>query len=216
MVQCKQTMNSKTKVPVCKRTFDVIFSVLVLVLLSPLLLVISIALLLSQGRPVLFLQERPGLQGKLFRIYKFRTMRNQLDRCGQPLPDAARITCLGAFLRRTSLDELPEFLNVLAGQMSVVGPRPLLVQYLECYSPEQARRHEVLPGVTGWAQVNGRNALSWDEKFRLDIWYVEHWSFWLDLRIILNTICKVFSGEGISQLGHASMPEFMGNEPDER
>ena len=198
-------------VPFCKRLFDVVFSLSVLIILSPLILLLAVWLALAQGWPVFFTQARPGLGGKLFDLIKFRTMRDARDVEGKPLPDAQRITRLGAFMRRSSLDELPEFLNVLKGDMSVVGPRPLLVQYLERYSPEQARRHEVLPGITGWAQVNGRNALTWDEKFALDVWYVDHMSFWLDMRIILLTVWKIFKHEGISQPGHATMPEFKGN-----
>lgn len=197
--------------PLSKRIFDILFSSLILLLLSPLMLLVGLILLCLQGWPVFFRQERPGLNGKLFRLVKFRTMRSLYDRNGQLLPDESRITKFGKFLRRTSLDELPEFFNVLKGDMSVVGPRPLLVQYLERYSPEQARRHDVLPGVTGWAQVNGRNALTWEDKFKLDVWYVDNRSFWLDLRIILITIWKALSGEGISQPGHATMPEFMGS-----
>jgi len=188
---------------------------LALVLLSPVILVLALLLWARQGWPVFFTQVRPGLNGKLFKLVKFRTMRDAYDADGKLLPDEQRITALGRFMRRTSLDELPEFFNVLAGDMSVVGPRPLLVQYLERYSPEQARRHEVLPGVTGWAQVNGRNALTWDEKFQLDVWYVDHRSFGLDLRIILMTIGKLFKPEGISQAGHATMPEFMRNQPSD-
>lgn len=203
--------NNKHRVPLCKRIFDILFSGLILLLLSPLMLLIGLILLCLQGLPVFFRQERPGLDGKLFRLIKFRTMRNLYGRDRQLLPDEERITKFGKFLRRTSLDELPEFFNVLKGDMSVVGPRPLLVQYLERYSPEQARRHDVLPGVTGWAQVNGRNALTWEDKFRLDVWYVDNRSFGLDLRIILITIWKSLSGEGISQPGHATMPEFMGS-----
>jgi lipopolysaccharide/colanic/teichoic acid biosynthesis glycosyltransferase len=199
-------------VPLGKRIFDIFFALLVLVLLSPLILVLALLLWATQGWPVFFTQERPGLKGRLFKLVKFRTMRDQYGADGKPLPDSQRITRLGRFMRRTSLDELPEFINVLVGDMSVVGPRPLLVQYLARYSDEQARRHDVLPGVTGWAQVNGRNALTWEEKFRLDVWYVDHWSFGLDLRIILMTIGKLFKPEGISQPGHATMPEFMGNQ----
>ncbi|MDK2979672.1 MAG: hypothetical protein PWQ55_19 [Chloroflexota bacterium] len=210
-------MNTPTHpVPFCKRLFDIVFALLVLVILSPLILLLGVLLWVSQGWPVFFTQVRPGLGGRTFKLVKFRTMRDAYDKNGQPLPDAQRITGLGRFLRRTSLDELPEFFNVLVGQMSVVGPRPLLVQYLERYSPEQARRHDVLPGVTGWAQVNGRNALSWDEKFKLDVWYVDNWSFGLDLRIILMTIAGLFKPQGISQPGHATMPEFMGNSPESK
>ncbi len=202
--------------PVCKRLFDILFSLLVLVILSPLFLLLSLLLIMIQGTPVIFSQVRPGLDGRLFKLVKFRTMRDLRDEQGKPLPDEQRITRLGAFMRRSSLDELPEFLNVLKGDMSVVGPRPLLVQYLQRYTPEQARRHHVRPGVTGWAQVNGRNALTWEEKFALDVWYVDHWSFRLDVRIILLTIWKIFKREGISQPGHASMPEFMGSESSKK
>lgn len=202
-------------IPLGKRIFDFLFAILVLVLLSPFLLLIAILLLCIQGLPVFFKQERPGLAGKPFRLIKFRTMKNITDKKGNLLPDGKRITRFGAFLRRSSLDELPEFYNVIVGDMSVVGPRPLLMQYLERYSDEQARRHNVLPGITGWAQVNGRNALTWDDKFKLDIWYVDNRNFWLDIRIILTTIWKVLSGEGISLPGHATMPEFMGSDADE-
>lgn len=211
-----QMNDHRHSVPVCKRLFDVVFSLLALALLLPLILIIALLLLIQQGAPVFFRQTRPGLDGKPFKLVKFRSMRELRDEEGRLLPDEKRITRLGAFLRRSSLDELPEFLNVLKGEMSVVGPRPLLMQYLERYSAEQARRHQVLPGVTGWAQVNGRNALTWEEKFALDVWYVDHWSFWLDLRIILITIGKMLKREGISQPGHASMPEFMGSESQER
>ncbi|MGB9792451.1 MAG: sugar transferase [Thermacetogeniaceae bacterium] len=160
--------------------------------------------------PVLFRQVRPGLHGKPFVIYKFRTMRKAYDEEWRPLPDEQRLTRLGKWLRSTSLDELPELLNVLKGEMSLVGPRPLLMEYLDRYTPEQARRHEVKPGITGWAQVNGRNAISWEEKFRLDVWYVDNWSLWLDLKIILITLWKVLKREGISASGHATMPVFRG------
>jgi lipopolysaccharide/colanic/teichoic acid biosynthesis glycosyltransferase len=197
-------------VPFCKRLFDVVFSLLALIILSPVILLLAVWLALAQGWPVLFTQTRPGLGGKLFHLVKFRTMRDARGADGKLLPDEQRITRLGAFLRRSSLDELPEFLNVLKGDMSVVGPRPLLVQYLERYSPQQARRHDVLPGITGWAQVNGRNALTWEEKFALDVWYVDHWSFWLDMRIILLTVWKIFKREGISQPGHATCRSLWG------
>jgi sugar transferase EpsL len=203
-------------VPCLKRFFDVIFSFLVLIILSPLILLLSLLLLLIQGWPIFFTQRRPGLEGRLFDLIKFRTMRDIRDARGSLLPDEQRITRLGAFMRRSSLDELPEFLNVLKGDMSVVGPRPLLVQYLERYTPEQARRHDVLPGVTGWAQINGRNALTWEEKFALDVWYVDHWSFWLDIRIVFLTVWKAIKGEGVSQPGHATMPEFMGSPSKDR
>ncbi len=182
-----------------------------LLVLSPILLIIAALVGVFHGAPVVFRQQRPGYKGRPFFIYKFRTMTNARDKDGNLLPDSERLTPLGRFLRSSSLDELPEFFNILRGEMSFVGPRPLLTQYLERYSPEQARRHDVLPGLTGWAQVNGRNALTWEDKFKLDIWYVDHWSFWLDIKIILLTFWKVFKREGISQAGHATAEEFMGN-----
>jgi lipopolysaccharide/colanic/teichoic acid biosynthesis glycosyltransferase len=169
---------------------------------------IALIVWITMGRPALFTQRRPGLHGRPFTIYKFRTMREARDRDGHPLPDGARITRVGRLLRSLSLDELPELLNVLKGDMSVVGPRPLLMQYLDRYTPEQARRHEVKPGLTGWAQVNGRNAITWEEKFRLDVWYVHNRSLWLDLRIIGMTLLKVLKREGISRQGHATAEEF--------
>ncbi len=195
-----------------KRIFDVLVSLLALILLFPILLTLSILILIFHGSPILFTQQRPGFQGQPFLIYKFRTMRNGKDASGNPLPDADRLTPLGRFLRATSLDELPELFNVLRGEMSLVGPRPLLMQYLPRYSAEQARRHDMLPGITGWAQINGRNALNWQEKFKLDIWYVDHWSFWLDIKILFLTLWKVLKREGISQPGHATAEEFMGND----
>ena len=207
--------HSPLHVPISKRALDLIVSLAVLAILSPILLLISIMALAVEGLPLFFCQDRPGLDGKIFKVCKFRTMKAARGPSGAQLPDEDRITGMGKFLRRTSLDELPELFNVIKGEMSLVGPRPLLVQYLDRYSPEQARRHEVLPGITGWAQVNGRNAISWDEKFRLDVWYVVHWSFWLDIRIILMTVWKVLAGEGISQPGRATMDEFMGNEEEE-
>ena len=164
------------------------------------------------GAPVLFRQMRPGLQGEPFFLLKFRTMNDVRDEQGELLPDDGRLTGLGSFLRSTSLDELPELFNVLKGEMSIVGPRPLLMQYLDRYTPEQARRHEVKPGVTGWAQVNGRNAISWEEKFELDVWYVDNWSLWLDVKIICMTVWKILKREGVNQPGHATAQEFMGNE----
>jgi lipopolysaccharide/colanic/teichoic acid biosynthesis glycosyltransferase len=164
------------------------------------------------GSPVLFRQVRPGLGGKPFVMYKFRTMTEERDEQGNLFPDEKRLTPFGAFLRAWSLDELPELFNVLKGDMSLVGPRPLLMQYLDRYTPEQFRRHEVKPGITGWAQVNGRNALSWEEKFKLDVWYVDNWTIWLDLKILWLTLVKVLRREGISAHGHATMPEFKGSE----
>jgi sugar transferase EpsL len=199
-----------SQVPLRKRIFDLALTIPGLVLISPLLAGVAVVLWLSEGRPVFFRQPRPGLNGKIFLNYKFRTMRNLTDRQGRPLPDADRLTRFGRFLRSTSIDELPELLNVLRGEMSLVGPRPLLVQYLERYSAEQARRHHVLPGLTGWAQVNGRNALSWEDRFRLDVWYVDHWSTWLDIKILCLTFWKVIQREGISHEGQATMQEFMG------
>lgn len=193
-----------------KRMFDLVLSVVILLLGLPLLLSISILVLLIKGRPIFFRQKRPGLNGKIFECLKFRTMINSFDGNGNPLPDEKRITRFGAFLRNTSLDELPEIINVLKGEMSLVGPRPLLVEYLPLYSPRHARRHDVKPGITGWAQVNGRNAISWNEKFELDIWYVENWSLMLDLKILILTIWHVFSRTGISAKGHATMPKFSG------
>ncbi len=197
--------------PVIKRGIDVMGAGLGLIVLSPFLLLIILAIRIKMGRPVLFRQMRPGLCGKPFYMYKFRTMTNEKNADGELLPDEMRLTKLGRFLRSTSLDELPELFNVLRGDMSLVGPRPLLMQYLDHYTPEQARRHEVKPGITGWAQVNGRNAISWEEKFALDVWYVDNWSLWLDIRIIAITIGKVFRREGISARGEATMPEFRGS-----
>ena len=194
-----------------KRMIDIFLSTLTLLLLSPLILVIAALVWLTMGRPVLFKQLRAGYRGRPFTLFKFRTMREDRDAEGRPLPDGQRLSKLGKLLRQLSLDELPQFWNVWKGEMSLVGPRPLLVDYLPRYSPEQARRHEVKPGVTGWAQVNGRNALSWGERFELDVWYVDHWSLSLDARILWKTILKVFQREGISLDGHATMPEFTGN-----
>ena len=182
-----------------------------LLIFSPVLALVAAAIRISLGSPVLFVQERPGRAGRVFRTVKFRTMRESRSLDGAPLPDAERLTALGRFLRASSLDELPQLWNVLRGELSLVGPRPLLVQYLDRYSPEQARRHEVLPGITGWAQVNGRNALGWEEKLALDVWYVDHWSLALDGRILLSTLGQVLRRQGISRDGHATMPEFMGS-----
>jgi len=203
-------------VPHAKRLFDLLLTIPGSILVSPLILLIALLVRLRHGSPILFTQARPGYQGKLFTLRKFRSMTDARDAQGNLLPDEARLTRLGRFLRASSLDELPELLNVLKGEMSLVGPRPLLVQYLERYSPEQARRHDVLPGVTGWAQVNGRNALTWEDKFRLDTWYVDHWSLRLDLQILGLTLLRVVRREGISQPGHATAAEFMGNRQEER
>lgn len=196
-----------------KRILDIIGAVIGLLLLSPLLLIVSLKIRRNMGSPVLFRQTRPGLHGKPFQMIKFRTMRDTTDSDGTPLSDSERLTRLGRFLRSSSLDELPELWNVLKGDMSLVGPRPLLMEYLPLYSPEQSRRHEVRPGVTGWAQVNGRNAISWDEKFALDVWYVDNRNLWLDLKIIWLTIRKVIKREGISAAGEATMSKFTGREP---
>lgn len=196
-----------------KRFFDILLSAAVLVVVSPLMIVFALAIRWKMGSPVLFRQVRPGLHGRPFTHYKFRTMIDQRDRYDNLLPDAERLTPFGQFFRRTSLDELPEFWNVLKGDMSLVGPRPLLMQYLGRYTPAQARRHEVKPGITGWAQVNGRNAITWEEKFALDVWYVDNRSFRLDLKILAMTAWKVLKREGISAEGEATMPEFMGSVP---
>lgn len=196
--------------PLSKRLFDLMAASLLLVLLSPLLLVLALLVRAAHGTPVLFRQQRPGYKGRPFTIYKFRTMTNRTGPDGSLLPDAERLTRLGRFLRSTSLDELPELFNVLRGEMSLVGPRPLLLRYLELYTPEQMRRHDVHPGVTGWAQVNGRNAITWEQKFAHDLWYVDHWSFCLDIKILFLTLWKAIKREGISQPGHATVEEFKG------
>jgi lipopolysaccharide/colanic/teichoic acid biosynthesis glycosyltransferase len=200
--------------PFVKRLFDLMVTIPLLVILSPLMLIIAISIALQHGFPILFQQNRPGYQGKVFTIYKFRTMLNKRNAKGDLMPDEKRLTKLGQFLRATSLDELPELINVLKGEMSLVGPRPLLISYLPLYNQEQFRRHDVLPGITGWAQVHGRNALSWQEKFALDVWYVDHWTLWLDIKIIAMTIVKVLRREGISQPGQATAEFFKGNPPN--
>lgn len=194
-----------------KRAIDVAGASVGLAALAPVLGTITALEVAFHGWPPVFVQKRPGKDGRIFDLYKFRSMTNARGADGKLLPDAARLTRFGKLLRSTSLDELPELVNVLKGEMSLVGPRPLLVQYLERYSPEQARRHEVLPGITGWAQIRGRNAISWDEKLALDVWYVDHWSLALDLRILAETVWKVIRREGISAEGDATMPEFMGS-----
>jgi len=199
-------------VPFKKRGFDLIISTLGLIILSPVLLIISIMIIVIQGLPVLFIQQRPGYQAKPFKIYKFRTMSDEADPNGNLLAEEQRITSIGKVLRASSLDEILELFNVFKGEMSIVGPRPLLMQYLSRYSAEQARRHDVLPGITGWAQINGRNAISWEEKFILDVWYVDNWSFWLDIKIIFQTVWKVLLREGIDEPGHISAGEFMGSQ----
>ena len=198
------------RVPLRKRLFDLVLTVPALVVFSPVMAVTALAIWLLEGRPILFRQQRPGLGGKIFTVIKFRTMRSETSPDGRLLPDAARLSRLGRLLRATSLDELPELWNILRGEMSLVGPRPLLVAYLERYSPQQVRRHDVLPGLTGWAQINGRNTVSWDEKFRLDVWYVDHWSLRLDFKILWLTVWKVLKREGINQPGSDTAEEFMG------
>lgn len=193
-----------------KRTLDLILTVPAYLFFSPFIILIGLFIYFTLGKPVLFKQVRPGLHGKPFKIYKFRTMKHAYDDKGHPLPDADRLTNLGKFLRSTSLDELPELINVINGDMSIVGPRPLLMQYLDRYSPEQARRHDVIPGLTGWAQINGRNAISWEEKFKFDIWYVDNRGLWLDVKIIGMTVLKVLRRDGISQDDHATAQEFLG------
>jgi sugar transferase EpsL len=195
-----------------KRLLDLGLTAVGLVLISPILLMVALLVRWKLGRPVLYKQMRPGYQGQLFALYKFRTMTDARDPHGALLPDGQRLSSLGRYLRAFSLDELPELFNVLRGEMSLVGPRPLLVQYLERYSPEQARRHEVRPGITGWAQVNGRNTLTWADKFAFDVWYVDHWSLNLDLKILGLTLWKVLKREGINQPGHATAEEFTGQE----
>lgn len=196
---------------ITRRLFDITASTLGLLLIWPLVLVLALLVRICLGSPVLFYQQRPGLNGRPFQMYKFRTMTDERDPDGTLLPDADRLTPLGRFLRASSLDELPELINVLKGEMSLVGPRPLLMEYLPLYTPEQARRHEVRPGITGWAQVNGRNAISWEEKFKLDVWYVDNHSLLLDLKILWMTFIKVFKREGISQQGQATMEKFVGS-----
>ncbi len=197
---------------VFKRILDIILSILGLVILSPVLLVIYILVRIKIGTPVFFSQKRPGKNEKIFYMYKFRSMTNEKDETGRLLPDDKRLTKFGTFLRKTSIDELPELFNVLKGDMSLVGPRPLLVEYLPLYNEEQKERHNMKPGITGWAQVNGRNAISWQEKFKLDVWYVRNWSLKLDFKIIGMTFKKVFNSEGISQSGHATVEKFTGND----
>lgn len=197
--------------PFSKRLFDLLTSALALIVLSPVLALTALLVRIQLGGPILFRQQRPGYKGRPFHIFKFRTMIDRFAPDGSLLPDAERLTRFGRVLRSTSLDELPELFNILRGEMSVVGPRPLLMEYLPLYSAEQARRHDIPPGLTGWAQVHGRNALSWQDKFRLDVWYVDHWSFWLDLKIIFLTLVKVFQREGISQEGQATAEKFGGN-----
>ncbi|MBA4151183.1 MAG: sugar transferase [Acinetobacter sp.] len=199
-----------------KRLLDIIFSTIALLLLIPVIALVAFQIRRKLGSPVIFRQVRPGKCGKSFEMLKFRTMRDSMDKEGNPLPDSERMTPFGNFLRSTSLDELPGLWNVLKGDMSLVGPRPLLMEYLPLYSPDQARRHEVRPGVTGWAQVNGRNAISWEQKFKLDVWYVDNQSLCLDIKILFLTVKKVLVRDGISAAGEATMSRFMGSESREQ
>jgi len=194
-----------------KRLFDLVFSLVLVILLLPLLALLAILVYVDLGSPALFRQQRPGLLGKPFTFYKFRTMNKGTDEDGRLLPDEVRLSTFGKFLRKTSLDELPQLFNVIRGDMSLVGPRPLLMEYLDLYTDEQMRRHAVKPGITGWAQVNGRNAITWEEKFRLDLWYVDNRSLFLDLRIILLTVIRIIRKEGISQEGMATAEKFKGS-----
>lgn len=194
-----------------KRFFDFSVSLILLLVLSPFFILIAILVECKLGSPILFRQKRPGLNGKPFMIYKFRSLTDEKDRNGNLLPDSERFNRFSFVFRRSSLDELPELINVLKGDMSLVGPRPLLMEYLRRYNDVQARRHDVRPGITGWAQVNGRNAVSWEEKFRMDIWYVDHHNFWLDLKILLITLIQVYKQHGIHQKGHVTIEEFMGS-----
>ncbi|WP_459501918.1 sugar transferase [Bacillus sp. C1] len=196
---------------VMKRAFDVLTAGLALMLLSFVILIVALLVRIKLGSPIIFKQQRPGLHGKSFYVYKFRTMTDAKDKEGNFLPDDVRLTSFGKLLRKLSLDELPQLINVVKGDISLVGPRPLLIEYLPLYTPEQARRHEVRPGITGWAQVNGRNAISWEAKFKLDVWYVDNQSFWLDIKILFLTVAKVFKSEGISQQGHVTMQKFTGS-----
>jgi sugar transferase EpsL len=197
-----------------KRGFDLAIALFLLLLLSPLYALLALAVRWQLGRPVLFAQTRPGLRGAPFEFYKFRSMNDARNAAGELLPDAARLTPFGELMRKSSLDELPQLVNVVKGDMSLVGPRPLLMEYLPLYSERQAQRHAVRPGITGWAQVNGRNALDWDQRFEYDLWYVDHRSFWLDLRIIAMTAWRVLRPQGISQPGQATMSKFTGSQRD--
>ena len=195
---------------VVKSVFDRLVAAIALLILSPALLVLAIAIRLQMGSPIIFAQPRGGLNNSVFTFYKFRTMSDERDSQGNLLPDMERLTPLGRFLRQTSLDELPQLWNIVLGNMSFVGPRPLIAVYLERYTPQQARRHEVIPGITGWAQINGRNSISWEEKFALDLWYIDHWSLWLDLKIMLQTVAAIVSKKGVDENESSTMAEFMG------
>lgn len=199
-------------IPASKRLFDLAITIIGLVIISPILIILTVLVWIINGRPIFFRQIRPGYKGKPFTLYKYRSMLETRDESGKLLSDTQRITKFGSFLRSTSLDELPELFNIIRGEMSLVGPRPLLMQYLDRYTPEQARRHDVLPGMTGWAQINGRNAITWEEKFRLDVWYVDNWSFALDIKVMILTLWKAIKREGISQPGHTTAEEFLGSD----
>jgi sugar transferase EpsL len=200
---------------IMKRTVDFFISFLLLIMLSVILLIIALLVRWKLGSPIIFKQQRPGLHGKPFFVYKFRTMTNERNQKGELFPDEFRLTSFGKFLRKASLDELPQLYNIIKGDISLVGPRPLLMEYLPLYTSEQARRHEVRPGITGWAQVNGRNAITWEDKFRLDVWYVDHQSLWLDMKILILTVIKVFKTEGINEQGHVTAEYFKGNKDKE-
>jgi sugar transferase EpsL len=203
-----------TGIAISKRLLDLLLTVLGGLVLLPVVLLIALLVRVTHGAPVLFRQQRPGYRGLPFTVYKFRSMRSDSDAAEGPDSDAQRLTGFGRFLRASSLDELPELYNVLRGEMSLVGPRPLLMKYIDRYTPQQARRHETLPGMTGWAQINGRNNVSWEDKFALDVWYVDHWSLWLDIKILFLTVFKVFAREGINQPGNATAMEFMGSQAE--
>ena len=199
-----------------KRLFDLAVSIVCLILLLPIMPLVAVLIRLKLGTPIMFTQERPGLNGKPFVLYKFRTMTDGRDENGELLPDHLRLTSFGKWLRKLSLDEVPQLFNVIKGDMSLIGPRPLLTEYLSLYTDEQAKRHHVKPGMTGWAQINGRNAITWEEKFKLDVWYVENQSFLLDLKIVLLTIKKIITSEGISNKNHVTMPKFGGESPEKQ
>lgn len=203
--------NDTFALSIIKRGFDLVLSLFAIIVLLPIFLLLALIIFLFLGSPILFRQVRPGYKGRLFTLYKFRSMNDNKDPLGNLLPDEQRLTALGRFLRSSSFDELPELFNVIKGEMSLVGPRPLLVSYLPLYNDEQARRHDMRPGIAGWAQVNGRNAITWEEKFTLDVWYVDHWSIWLDIKILGMTIWKVIKREGINQPGHATSELFKGS-----
>jgi len=215
MSQMMGTVSPKSRAAMTvKRLLDFVAAWVLLLVTWPLMLVAAVSIRVMLGSPVLFRQVRPGLKGRPFEILKFRSMKDAVDENGRLLPDERRMTWLGSLLRRLSIDELPQLFNVLKGEMSLVGPRPLLVEYLPLYSAEQMRRHEMPPGITGWAQVNGRNAVSWEERFRMDVWYVDHWSLLLDLKILAATFGRVLSRSGVSQPGHATMEPFRGNKSE--